>query len=445
MMRRLYRQERIKSRLQAGRQMMLLLLAVAATFLSASSASPSERKSKKGAVNEEPSEFAKPELLSADTGNPTLRYPIASFSGWSVFSTSYGWFDVSRSGIRYTVIQPPGKVNEGFEATSAELSEIVPYHVYLRFKTGNKKRMIFYLPEEQWGAVHSGPGAMAAASRGGVGTSSIMQAMKNFDRVLAMVKPPPPPAPEVALSANSASIERGQTVTLTWSSQNAISLRIEPGVGSVEAAGSRTVTPEAATTYTITAQGAGGTKAASAHVEVTLPTPPTVVLIEPSVAASGQTFEVTQPAFKVRGVAMDHAGIPVVSINGTPASMRPQNAQAAEFWSDALTLHEGENRFEVVATNHAQAQAKMVFVAKYTPPSQAPPPAPVPEVNSKAFTKQGILDLLGNFVPSARVTELVRQYGLRFTPTPDDLREMRAAGGKDDLVDAVLQAGKDRK
>jgi hypothetical protein len=46
-----------------------------------------------------PDDYLKPELLNADS-NPTLRYPAASFSGWSVKSTSYGWFDVTRNGVR---------------------------------------------------------------------------------------------------------------------------------------------------------------------------------------------------------------------------------------------------------------------------------------------------------------------------------------------------------
>jgi hypothetical protein len=140
---------------------------------------------------------------------------------------------------------------------------------------------------------------------------------------------------------------------------------------------------------------------------------------------------------------MDNAGIPVVSINGNPTSLRPQSAQAAEFFSDALTLHEGENRFEIVATNRAQAQAKLTFVARYTPPP--PPPPPAPEPNPKAFSKAGILDLLNNFVPSARVADLVKQYGVKFNPSEEDLQEIRNAGGKDDLIGALREAAKPQK
>ena len=421
----------------------LLVIAASICLNAFSSGQFAKRRSKKGTVDEETGEITKPQVLNPDSYNPTLRYPVASFSGWSIMSTSYGWFDVTRDAIRYTVVQPKGKLDEGFESGKAELSDIEIKYAYLYFKASGKKHMVFYVPEESWGSIHSGPGAMAASGRGGMGTSSILQAIRNFDRVLAQVKPPPPPGPEVTLTANPASVEHGHALTLVWTSQNATSLRIDPDVGTVEAAGSRSVTPQQATTYTLTAQGPGGTKTTVAHVEVTQATPPTLVLVEPSIGTTGQTIEVASAAFKIRGVAMDNAGITVVSINGNPASLRPQSAQAAEFFSDALTLHEGENRFDVVATNRAQGQAKLAFVARYTPP--APPPPPAPEPNAKAFSKAGILDLLNNFVPSARVADLVKQYGLKFNPSEVDLQDIRNAGGKDDLIAALHEAAKPQK
>jgi hypothetical protein len=396
-----------------------------------------EKKVKDSAEAGDP-ESAKPQLIGADTPTPTLRYPAASFSGWSVFSTSYGWFDITRDGIRYEVKQPAGKVGEGFEATSAEISEIKFEHSYLRFKTRKKQRTVFYVPEDRWGSIHSGPGAMAAAGRGSMGTGSMMQAMKSFDRVLATVKPPPPPIPEVTFTASALSVERGHSVTLSWTSQGATSVTIEPGVGAVEASGSRPVTAETATTYVLTAQGPGGAKTASVRVEVTQPTPPTLLLVEPSVAASGVTLKVERAAFKIRGVAMDNAGMPVVTINGAPANLRPQNTQSAEFWTE-MTLREGDNVIEVVASNRGQVQTKLVFVAQFAPPAPPSPP-PAPAVNPRALSKPAILDLLTNFVPSARVADLVRQNGIKFAPTPEDLKEIRSAGGQDDLIDAVLAA-----
>src|SRR5207244_9023796 len=89
------------------------------------------------------------------------------------------------------------------------------------------------------------------------------------------IPPPPPPAPTVNLTAEPSTVEKGQSVTLNWSSQNATTLDLEPGVGSVQATGSTTVTPQESTTYVLTAKGPGGTETQSARVTVTAEaTPP---------------------------------------------------------------------------------------------------------------------------------------------------------------------------
>lgn len=92
--------------------------------------------------------------------------------------------------------------------------------------------------------------------------------------------PPPPPAapppapPTVTLQASPAMVQRGQSVTLSWSSSNATSLNLAPGVGSVALQGSTSVTPADSVTYAVTATGPGGSADASARVTVTPPPPP---------------------------------------------------------------------------------------------------------------------------------------------------------------------------
>ena len=86
--------------------------------------------------------------------------------------------------------------------------------------------------------------------------------------------PPPPPAPTVTLTAEPSTVEKGHSVTLSWSSENATDLDLQPGVGKVQATGSSTATPADSTTYTLTATGPGGTNTATARVTVTIPPPP---------------------------------------------------------------------------------------------------------------------------------------------------------------------------
>ena len=95
------------------------------------------------------------------------------------------------------------------------------------------------------------------------------------------VAPPPPPAPApaparptVTLQASPASVNKGESSTLSWNSTDATQLSIEPEVGAVTAQGTTKVTPSDSTTYTITASGPGGSASATATVAVNAPPPP---------------------------------------------------------------------------------------------------------------------------------------------------------------------------
>ena len=91
--------------------------------------------------------------------------------------------------------------------------------------------------------------------------------------------PPPPPSPAVApqaqptvnLQANPTFIQNGESTTLTWSSTNATSLTLSPGIGNVSAEGTQTVSPTDSTTYTLTATGPSGSADASVHISVSAP------------------------------------------------------------------------------------------------------------------------------------------------------------------------------
>ena len=92
--------------------------------------------------------------------------------------------------------------------------------------------------------------------------------------------PLPPPAPTVTLTAEPASIQSGNSTTLSWTSQNATELELGPVLGKVQATGSTSVTLENSTTFTLTATGPGGTQTATARVTVTPPpTPPAASVV----------------------------------------------------------------------------------------------------------------------------------------------------------------------
>lgn len=102
------------------------------------------------------------------------------------------------------------------------------------------------------------------------------------------VPPPPPPPPPVApppaptaakpvinsFTAEPSTIARGQSSTLRWSVSNATDMTIDQGIGAVQSNGSRQVFPTATTTYTLVANGPGGSDTRSVTVEISAPPPP---------------------------------------------------------------------------------------------------------------------------------------------------------------------------
>jgi len=97
----------------------------------------------------------------------------------------------------------------------------------------------------------------------------------------------PGPAPQPiyppvinSFSANLPSVELGQTVTLTWTTSNASSVSISPGIGTMGTSGSTTVTPSATTSYMLTATGKTGSPVSSSASVTVLPR------IPPSISAA---------------------------------------------------------------------------------------------------------------------------------------------------------------
>jgi peptidoglycan-associated lipoprotein len=86
-------------------------------------------------------------------------------------------------------------------------------------------------------------------------------------------------APKISLTASPTAINSGDPTTLSWESSNATSVTVDSGIGTVEASGSRTISPRVSTTYKATATGQIGNPA-TAEVRVTV-TPPKPVVDQP--------------------------------------------------------------------------------------------------------------------------------------------------------------------
>lgn len=316
---------------------------------------------------------------------------------------SYGWLEITRDSVRYDLVRQSAATKDqdrGFAAERRQVKKLRFQYGATAFEAAKTRHFVAYLGEKDW-TRYDVPYAQRKWEPNPAYTQFIIVALENFDQAVESVKqyearlraaavPPAPASPKPAVATP------------------------EPPK------------PEAP------------------------PTPPTIILVDPSVS-SGQTIGTSNATLTIRGVAMDATGFPIVDINGSSANMKPRNAQAAEFWSDPVTLHPGENKFTIVATNRSQKKVEVTFVAHFSPPAPLPAPstaaptaapAAAEAPNPKALSLQDILDLLKNFVPNERVATLVKQYGLKFSPTEEDLKKLEEAGADDGLLTSIRDAAK---
>jgi len=325
------------------------------------------------------------QLVNADT-NPTLRFPVGHSSlNWTLLKprirASYGWLEISRDAVRYTMVRQSRITKEtdvGFEVSRAEITDLKIEYGAVQFRDRKLRHFVGYAAENHWDAADSTDASVnSVAKADSLYTPLVLRALQNFDAVVADFK----------LKQQAA---------------------VPPAV-----VAQPVVTPPP-------------------EVKATPPAPPAIVLVAPSGAGENQTVQVNESPLTIRGMAMDNSGFPTVTINGAPAVLRPKSAQAAEFWSDPVALKPGDNTFEIVATNSAQAKSKFSFVAHFTPKT-APP-------NPRALGKQDIISLLQGGVSNSRIVELVKDRGLKFSPSAGDLNDIRAAGGNDEVIQAIQQA-----
>jgi len=187
--------------------------------------------------------------------------------------------------------------------------------------------------------------------------------------------------------------------------------------------------------FTFQLDAVGAAPVATPSPEAKTPAPPSstaIVVAAPSGVSPNQTVELNESPLVIRGVATDSTGILMVTINGSTANMRPQNAQATEFWSDPLPIKSGNTAIEITASNSAHVETRLAFTLHYTPKMATP--------NPRALSKQEIVSLLQGDVPNSRIEDLIKERGIKFSPTSGDLNDIRQAGGNEELIQVIQQA-----
>ncbi len=112
--------------------------------------------------------------------------------------------------------------------------------------------------------------------------NSVGTASKSLMVKVALPLPPPPPMPVVnAFEVTPSSVVGSQDANLTWNVSGADSVTIEPGLGTVAATGSRSVTPGTTTTYRLKASNSAGSIDKSAVLKVDAGVPmPSIIYFE---------------------------------------------------------------------------------------------------------------------------------------------------------------------
>src|SRR5690606_8265394 len=103
----------------------------------------------------------------------------------------------------------------------------------------------------------------------------------------------------------------------SWTSSNATSASLNQSIGSVSTSGSKSVTPQQSTTYTLTVTGPGGTADCSVTITVKVPkTPSCSIWADRTVIEKGKSAIITWSSQNAHTAVLNQ-GIGSVALSGS--------------------------------------------------------------------------------------------------------------------------------
>jgi hypothetical protein len=163
-------------------------------------------------------------------------------------------------------------------------------------------------------------------------------------------------------TATPMNIMQGESATIIYATVNATSVSIAPGIGNVGMSGSVVVSPTTTTTYTITANGAAGTQAATCtvSVQVTAGTAPRIIRFtaNPTTIQKGATSTLVWQVENADTVTI------TPTLNSVPL-IGTSDVSPPDTTTYTLTA---TNKFGSVS-----ATATVTVTVPVTPPTQTPP------------------------------------------------------------------------
>ncbi|CAB5154507.1 odd Oz/ten-m homolog 4 [Olavius algarvensis associated proteobacterium Delta 3] len=153
------------------------------------------------------------------------------------------------------------------------------------------------------------------------------------------------PVPTVSFSASPDEIQVAENTVLTWNTEYADSVFIEPDIGPVDPDGQVTVPLTATTTFTLVASGPGGVATATADVTVTDPNaPPSVSLTaSPATISPGETATLTWVSTNADAAHLDN-GIGPVAVDGS----QPVSPEVTTVYTITVTGGNGSGSAQAV-------------------------------------------------------------------------------------------------
>ncbi|VTU32337.1 hypothetical protein H4CHR_02991 [Variovorax sp. PBS-H4] len=168
------------------------------------------------------------------------------------------------------------------------------------------------------------------------------------------------------LTVSPTSIEAGESATLAWTSDGAVSAAIlSPGIGSVSPSGSMTVTPSQPTTYTLSVSNEGGTTSQSISLAVTVPTGSVPPTIDSFTSNTSSVFPGNSARFD-----WETSNADTVTITPSPGLV---SLDGFTFVVPTQTT-----TYTITATNAHGSDSRQITIGY----GEAPPPAPTPTINS---------------------------------------------------------------
>ncbi|HET8549298.1 MAG TPA: OmpA family protein [Bryobacteraceae bacterium] len=206
-----------------------------------------------------------------------------------------------------------------------------------------------------------------------------------------------------ACHVSPTNITAGETATIFWSAQNANTVNITGGIGSVDPSGSRMVSPTETTTYTITAEGAPGTPAATCTV--------TVTVMERGTAPRIITFT-ANPMTIIRG---DQTTLTWNVENADTVTISPAVGTVSASGTRAVTPAD-TTTYTLTATNRFGTSSAQATITVNPPPVQ-PPPAANPTLTACTANPATITTTGGTSTISFTQTNATRVTVTNFTGT----------------------------